>query len=204
MKNLKYKLRQLKYWKALFSPFKPFHIKFYAGKIAIGVPYFYPRKWVKATPKLAHEATLKHIKSEENFNKLNPNSARKIKPYEEIYAEKMKYEYSVPIKVGFNSCGLGWKTKWSGTDYRYEWGPLLSFVFFGYQIAAMIGHKYSDHYWEAWLYYENDTDKTKSRKERVEQCKKEFPQTYIRFLVGDGKRETIDYYKLILKKKYIN
>jgi hypothetical protein len=32
--------------KVLNSPFKPFRIKFYIGKTAIGVPYFYPRKWV--------------------------------------------------------------------------------------------------------------------------------------------------------------
>jgi hypothetical protein len=54
----------------LFSPFKPFHVKFYAGKTRVGTPYFYPRKWINATPFLAHKATLDYIKSEEKYNEL--------------------------------------------------------------------------------------------------------------------------------------
>lgn len=202
MRKLKYKLKQLRYWKILFSPFRPFRIKFYVGKMAIGVPYFFPRKWVKATPKLAHEATLQHIKSEERFNELNPKYARKVRSYEKIYEEKLKYKYAVPIKVGFSSCGLGYKTKWSDTDYRYEWGPVLSFVFFGYQIAWSIGHEHANHYWPCWLYYENNTDKTKSKRERIAECRRDFPQTWTT-THGDGTRETIDYYTRILKPKYL-
>lgn len=200
--TLKYKLKELRYWKILFSPFRPFRIRFYIGKTAIGVPYFLPRKWVKATPELAHKATLEHIKSEERFNELNPKYARKAQPYEKIYQDKMRYKYAVPLKVGFSSCGLGWKTKWTDKDYRYEWGPVLSFVFFGYQIAVMIGHKHASHYWEAWLYYEYQTDKTKSRKERIAECRRDFPQTWTTHH-GDGSRETIDYYNRILKSKYL-
>jgi hypothetical protein len=48
-------MKDFRYLKAYFSPFKPLKPKFYIGKTAIGTPYFYPRKWVKATPKLARE-----------------------------------------------------------------------------------------------------------------------------------------------------
>ena len=108
---------------------------------------------------------------------------------------------AVPIKVGFSSCGLGYKTKWTDTDFRYEYGPVFSFVFFGYQVAWMIGFTYPDRYWEAWLYYEYATDKTKSKKERVAQCRKEFSNTWTQHQ-GDT-QETINYYERILKPKYL-
>lgn len=106
-----------------------------------------------------------------------------------------------PLKVGFSYCGLGWKTKWTNHDYRFEWSPVFTFVFFGYQIAMIITHKHRDHYWEAWLYYEYATDKTKSKLERIEQCKKELNQTWK--VSSKGKEEVINYYELILKPKYI-
>ena len=203
--NLKYTLESLSWVKVLFSPFKPFTIKFYAGKTQIGIPYFLPRKWVKATPKLATKAALEYIEKEKRYNELNPNSARKIKSFEEIFQEKMKYSFAVPLTVGFSYCSLGWKTKWTHTDFRYEWPPIFSFVFFGYQIAAMIGPKDKntvDHYWEAWLYYEYATDKTKSKRERIEQCRKEASQTWTSHKQGE-EPVTTDYYELILKPKYL-
>jgi hypothetical protein len=115
--------------------------------------------------------------------------------------ERPGWRIPVPLKVGFSYCGLGWKTKWTNTDFRYEWGPVLSFVFFGYQVALMVGHKHSSHYWEAWLYYEYATDKTKSKRERIKQCRKEFNQTWT--LSSMGKEEVVDYYQRILKTKYL-
>jgi len=115
--------------------------------------------------------------------------------------ERPGWRIPVPLKVGFSYCGLGWKTKWTNTDFRYEWGPVLSFVFFGYQVALMVGHKHSSHYWEAWLYYEYATDKTKSKRERIEQCKKEFNQTWT--VSSMGKEEVVDYYQHIIKTKYL-
>jgi hypothetical protein len=115
--------------------------------------------------------------------------------------ERPGWRIPVPLKVGFSYCGLGWKTKWTNTDFRYEWGPVLSFVFFGYQVALMVGHKHSSHYWEAWLYYEYATDKTKSKRERIEQCRKEFNQTWK--VSSMGKEEVVDYYQRILKTKYL-
>jgi hypothetical protein len=202
MSKLKYILQDLKWLKVLNSPFKPFRIRFYAGKIRIGVPYFLPRKWVKATPELRKKAALDKIKSEESYNKLNPNYARKVKSFEELYEDYKNYTFPIPLTVGFSYCGLGWKTKWTDTDFRYEWGPVLSFVFFGYQIALMVVQKDVSHYWESWLYYEYATDKTKSKRERIEQCRKEAPQTWTRHASG-ANSVTIDYYQLILKTKYL-
>jgi len=201
MSKLKYVLQDLKWLKVLNSPFKPFRVKFYAGKTQIGTPYFLPRKWVKATPELAKKAALETIKFEKQWNERNPNYARKIKSYEDIYQEKLTYRFPVPLKVGFSYCGLGYKTKWTDTDFRHEWNPVLSFVFFGYQVALMVSHKHSSHYWEAWLYYEYATNKTKSKRERIEQCRKEFNQTWT--VSSMGKEEVVDYYQRILKTKYI-
>ena len=192
--NLKYILSSLRWLKILNSPFKPFKVSFYIGKIQIGIPYFYPRKWVKFNQadclRLATESTQK--KGNIHYGK-DPNT---------LIDEYKNYSKPVPLKVGFSYCSLGWKTKYD--DFRYEWGPVLSFVFFGYQIALMVGFRDRnavDHYWEAWLYYEYNTDKTKSKRERIEQCRKEAPATWTRY--SDGKEEVIDYYQRILKPKYL-
>ena len=103
--------------------------------------------------------------------------------------------------VNFDFVGLGWKTKWSDNDYRFEWPPIWSFVFFKWQIAVSFEAPEEHHYWEAWLYYEYVTDKTKSKRERIEQCKKEFPLTYK--VYSQGKEEVVDYYPQILKSKYL-
>jgi hypothetical protein len=163
--RVKFFLNDLRFLKILFSPFRPFGLNFYAGRIAIGTPYFYPRRAVK--------------------DKDNPGW--------------LKF---VPRKVGFDFVSLGWKTKWSDTDFRFEWGPLLSFVFFGYQIVVRTKVNDPDQYWEAWLYYEYATDKTKSRRERIAQCRKEFPQTWTTHH-GDDTKVTVDHYNLILKPKYL-
>ncbi len=194
-------MKKYSFIKVLFSPFKPFKIKVYCGKTNIGTPYFHPRKWIKATPELAKKATLEHIQREETYNRLNPKSTREIKPYEEIYQEHLRYKYSIPKKIGFDFVGLGWKIKWKDTDYRFEWSPLFSFVVFGYQLALIVSTPYPDHYWTSWLYYEKNTDKTKSKKERIKQCIKEFPQKYRRY--SNNKEEIINYYDFILKEKYI-
>ena len=191
MSKLKYILQDLKWLKVLNSPFKPFRVRFYAGKTQVGTPYFLPRKWVKYTDEDAKAAATKAM----------ADSRLVQKSMDEWYNEYKRYNKAVPLKVGFSYCGLGWKTKWTNTDFRYEWGPVLSFVFFGYQIALTVGHKHSSHYWEAWLYYEYATDKTKSKRERIEQCKKEFNQTWT--VHQNGNEETIDYYQIILKTKYL-
>lgn len=192
--SLKHTLERYRWIKAMFSPFRPLTIKWYVGKTAVGVPYFFPRKWVKYGDEDIKAAIAKH--------KANKNYVQHLDS--KLYEMYKGYTKAVPIKVGFDSCSLGWKTKWSSTDFRYEWGPVFTFVFFGYQIAAMIGPEDRNtvsHYWEAWLYYEYETDKTKSKRERIEQCREECNQTWYRSEKGVDTK--IDYYELILKPKYL-
>ena len=190
--SLKYTLERFRWIKALWSPFKPFNIKWYVGKTQVGTPYFFPRKFVKYTEEDIQKAMLKH--------KANKNYVQHLDS--KLYEMYKGYTKAVPIKVGFDWCSLGWKTKWTDTDFRYEWGPVFTFVFFGYQIAMMVGQKDASHYWEAWLYYEYATDKTKSKRERVEQCRKELNQTWTSSR-HDEEPVTTDYYTKILKSKYI-
>lgn len=107
----------------------------------------------------------------------------------------------VPKKIGFDFVSLGWKIKWTPTDIRFEWAPIWSFVFFGYQIAITWIAPEQDHYWECWLYYELYTDKTKSKSERIAQCREKFPCVWK--VTKNGVEERIDYYDRILRKKYL-
>lgn len=45
--NLKYFFKRFVFLKVLNSPFKPFKIRTYFGKIKHGTPYFLPRRWIK-------------------------------------------------------------------------------------------------------------------------------------------------------------
>jgi len=50
--KLKHRYKETMLWMGVLnSPFKAFKLKFYMGKVAVGVPYFLPRKWVKFTEK---------------------------------------------------------------------------------------------------------------------------------------------------------
>lgn len=203
--KLKYRLEQLRWVKALFSPFTPFKAKWYFGKTQIGTPYFLPRKLVKATPELATKAALRDIKRATDWNNANPTSTfqHTVKSFEEAYAEQMKNRHYVPLKVGFSMNGLGWKTKWTSMDFRHEWNPVISFVFFGYQIAVTFYHEYGSHYWESWLCYEYASDKKKSKRKRINFCRRKCPQTW-RQLGKDGKEDIVtNYWDLILKPKYL-
>jgi len=154
-------MNKFSYLKAFCSPFNRPKLKWYFGPIAIGTPYFFPKKTVK-----------------------DP--------------DKPGYLKFVPKKIGFDFVSLGYKTKWSDTDYRFEWLPRLSFVFFKWQIALTIVPIESSHYWEAWLYYENNT--TGTRQQRIDTCRTKFPMKWTRYS-KDGD-QLIDYYDLILKSKY--
>ena len=160
------------YWKANWSPFKRLKLSWYVGKIAVGTPYFLPRRTVKSRTKPGY------------------------------------LEFK-PRRFGFNYTGLGFKTKWTNTDYRFEWSPIISFVFWRWQIAATVVPKIVkehrsgvDSYWQAWLYYEYDTDKTKSPAERVEQARKEFPMLSTIYRQGE-KPVDVDWWEVVLKKKYL-
>jgi len=157
-------MRNFNYIKVFNSPFKRPKLKWYFGKIAIGTPYFFPRRWVD-----------------------NP--------------DKPGYQKAVPKKIGFDFVELGYKTKWSDTDYRFEWGPLISFVFFKWQIAVMLKVPRPEHYWVCWLTYENDTDKDLSTEARIKLAKEINPEVWTRS--WEGKEETICYWDKVLKDKWL-
>ena len=114
--------------------------------------------------------------------------------------ETRYYEFSEK-KVGFSFCGLGWKTKWTNTDFRFEYNPVWSFVFFGYQIALVFNAPEPYHYWTCWLYYNRNTDKNKTTKERLVQAKEGFPCKWRNYSNGEAK--LICYWDIIIKKRYL-
>jgi hypothetical protein len=189
-------MKKLTFIKTFFSPFKRPKIKWYFGKVAIGTPYFYPRRWKKPNRKMAMEYATRELEKFKKLNKENPERFS-VPRYEDLYKDAFRFDFAVSKKIGFDFVGLGWKTKWSDTDYRFEWSPIFSFVFFGLQIAIMVIPPEQHHYWEAWLYYENNTDKTKSPKDRIKQCREEFSVKYK--VSKNGVETKIDYYDLILK-----
>jgi hypothetical protein len=188
--KIKYIIKDLMFLRTYNSPFKPLKLRWYCGKISKGVPYFYPRKWVKyKNEDIIREAT----------KSLNSDTFVK-RTFEEWVEYYKGYSKAVPLKVGFSSCSLGWKTKYD--DYRFEYPPIWSFVFLGYQITLTFFAENPDHYWESFLAYYYDTDKTKTRYERIADCRKRFPQTWSTHH-SNGVKETVDYYNLILKSKYV-
>jgi len=104
-------------------------------------------------------------------------------------------------KFGIDSCELGWKTKWTNTDYRFEWSPLISLVIFGKQLAIWVkAPVHEDSYWTAWLYYKNHTKGTKVQ--RIQQCINDFGCTWISYK-KDNEPERVDHYLTILRPKYL-
>lgn len=166
---------------AFLSPFKRPKVKFYFGRIKIGVPYMYPRKWVK----MSYEDC---VKKSEDMNKRAPGNNCTPDMFK-------NYQKWVPVKwLWLDVLPPGWKTKWG--EYRYEWSPMISLVILKRQFVIMVIHLDQEHYWECYLTYKYDTDKTKSKTERIAEARKKFPCEWIR----GGER--INYWEKILKNKY--
>jgi hypothetical protein len=186
-------MNNLFFLKSLNSPFKPFNVSFYFGRIAVGTPYFLPRRWRKFTTDEAIIAAHESMKD----TKLVKHT------FEEWVRIHKRMNKSVPKHFGFDFVPLGWKTKWSETDIRFEWAPLISFVFWKWQFVIFFNAPIDkDHYWPAWLYYEFHTDKNLSVYERVKQCRENF--SLLCTIYKNGSKEAIDYYNFILKEKYLN
>ena len=198
MKKLKQWISNIKYnWSylgVLNSPFVGLRLKWYFGKIQHGTPYFLPRKWVKCDMSDA-------LKAWEVRTSIN-NTCNK----EEWLSKYIKsYTKPIPIKYfGWNSCTLGWKTKWN--NYRFEWAPCYSLVIFGKQLFVCVIPKMEskddlgirqDCYWEAWLTYNYRTDKSESKEYRLKDTIRQYSCTW-----GNEKEGYTDYYPYILKKKY--
>ena len=100
--------------------------------------------------------------------------------------------------LGFDSNQLGWKTKWSNDDYRYEWSPSFSFVILGKQLFFILTPKDLDSshaYWETLLYYIN------CKENAFFNTVKNISNTYIKYSKEGKKR--VNYYLNILKKKWL-
>lgn len=184
------------YLQAFHSPFKRPKLKFYFGKIAIGMPYFLPRVWVKASHKKAVDEALEELKRVKVHNGKEGNYKITERSFSELYESYLNYSFAEPLKFGFCSNELGWKTKYD--YYRFEYPAKWCFVALGFQFVLTFFAENEDHYWESFLYFHYDTDKSKSWQERVEQCRKEAPQMW-----SSGGVKT-DYYELILKNKWHN
>ena len=199
-------MRNFNYIKVFNSPFKRPKLKWYFGKIAIGTPYFFPRRWVKPTQQMLIDNAKQDIADRQRWNEANEkygNTYKVIPTIEELCEKKKNYKFPVPKKIGFDFVGLGYKTKWSDTDYRFEYGPLISFVFFKWQIAVMLDVPDPYHYWVCWLTYENDTDKDLlSTEARIKIAKEINPEVWTSSK-GDGKKETICYWDKVLKDKWL-
>lgn len=186
-------MKNFTYLKAFCSPFVRPKLRGYIGKIAYGCPYFFPRNWRKFT-------------KEDALRKATEDTQNKTHIWyglvpEDIWERYMGYSKCVPKKIGWDFVNLGWKTKWEDDDFRHEWSPMWSFVFFKWQICLFFIVPEPHHYWPSWLYYELRTDKRKSQKERIQQCREGFPNIWKRWT--DGKEELIDYYKVILREKFL-
>jgi hypothetical protein len=192
-------MRTTPYYKALFSPFKPLTLKVYAGKIAVGMPYFFPRKLVPLSEtevdEWADKEVVQLIANGQSYD------------YTTILQNARRQRKFVNRRFGFDYIGLGYKTKWSNTDYRFEWSPRLSFVCFGYQIVFTVVPKLPknisiDYYWESWLYYNYNTDATKTPKERIAETRKERPGMITSYRKDEGKT-TYCIWDSILKSRYL-
>lgn len=198
MNYLKSKIRDIQYkldfLRVYNSPFKPLKLKYYVGEVAIGTPYFFPRKWVRLTKKEAYQKAL---------DKKTPESITDEKMRDNIFQSNIESfkrgTKPVPKKIGFDFIPMRWKTKWG--EYRFETSPVWSFVFFKWQIVITFIAPELDHYWECWLHYTNETDKNKSTKERIAQARKEFPCIWTTNY--EDIKEKVCYWDLILKDKYV-
>ncbi len=203
IKKIKQWIYKLKYhWSylgVLNSPFVGLKLKWYFGKIQHGTPYFLPRKWVKCNLNDGLKAWNKLGEHSQNAYLKSQTQQEWIKKYTKSYTKP------IPIKYfGWNSCTLGWKTKWD--NYRFEWAPCYSLVIFGKQLFVCVIPKMKskdnfgirqDCYWEAWLTYNYRTDKSESKEYRLKDTIRQYSCTW-----GNEKEGYTDYYTFILKKKY--
>lgn len=178
----------------LFSPLAPLKTVWYFGEIKHGTPYFLPRRWVNCDIKDGVEA----------WNKLHEQSQKAYlaRYSKDCWVENYAKTHRKPVSIkyfGFDFVSLGWKTKWN--EYRFEWNPSISIVLFGRQlfisIIPDISLDHHDSYWEAWLNYDNKTDKSLSRKERTLQLFERYSCTWT------GTNGKLDHYEFILRGEYL-
>lgn len=123
-----------------------------------------------------------------------PRKWVKKKGKENLYPQPTKW-------FNFQIINLGYKLKWDEWDYRFEWSPMISIVFCKLQFCIWIVPKYRDSYWECWLAYKKvkKLNPEHSKLECIYIARKKLPQIW-----SDVKGNKKNYWKLILKKKYVN
>jgi len=201
IEKLKYFFSDFKWMTVYNSPFKLPIPKLYIGKAAIGTPYFLPRAWKKATPQQAINAAIEEMNRVGDYNRREKKYKQTVHSFSYLYDKYIDYSFPQPKQLGFDFVPLGWKTKWTSTDYRFEWSPVWSFVFFKWQIAITFVAPEMHHYWECWLFYTYQTSKNKTVAQRVKQARKKFPCKW-RIYKKDGQEDLIDYWDVVLKKKW--
>ena len=184
------------HFKIYFSPFKRPILNFYFGKIALGLPYYLPRYWRKATPLKAIEEARKEMKRVEENNANEKRHKLTVHSFGTLYDRYLNSLFAYPLKFGFSYNNLGWKTKYD--SFRFEYAPRYSFVVLGYQFCLTFYAEDEYHYWECFLAYYYDTDKTKSPKERLKEAKYKHSQTWT-----DGDGVKTDYWDEVVKSKYL-
>ena len=191
--------------KILGTPFKTPQVSFYFGKIAVGTPYFLPRVWRRLTDEEVEEEIAKEItRISEAYRKAGKGFKKfTVEEVDNLRTRFSRTRRARPRKFGFDIVGMGWKTKFD--YYRHEWNPGISFVAFNRQINLTFGLKgdYSHNmcYWEAFLYYDQETDKTKTKEQRLLDTMEQYSATWISR--KDGVETKTNYYNHILKDKYL-
>lgn len=108
---------------------------------------------------------------------------------------------SKPVKyLWLDIINLGWKTKWSYDDYHFEWNPCLSLVILKKQLFITMYppvNEFICFYWECWLFYNRNTNKTYTKEERLKQLFKEYSS-------NPFNNDFRNSFSKILKPKYLN
>lgn len=68
----------------------------------------------------------------------------------------LRFQYNLPIWLAFHifNHDLYYKTKWTSTDFRYEFPPQFTIVFFGFACSWWLrAPEMQDSYWECMLHY---------------------------------------------------
>lgn len=197
LSNIKYWFSKFDFLRAYNSPFVRPKISLYFGDVSRGVPYFLPRRWVLMDRETAYLRAFNEV-----FE--SPRHVNYGKDVFEVFDKYLKTRVAVPKRFGFDFVGLGYKTKWSDTDYRHEYSPVWSFVFFGKQLCLYFITPNDDSYWECWLYYTRNTSKKDSVRNRIAQARANFHQTYTVHRSGEpDKSDKVDYWDHVLKPKYV-
>lgn len=143
--------------------------KYYLGSIIHHTPYFLPFRFCKSILKirkliLRPEEEILKILSNNQYAKRKdyvytnlPTVRRSWNKIVKLFNAHYYIEWGYPISIG--SIPLGYKTKWSDNDYRFEWCPMFYIYFFYWQFTIhwisplyMKEDMFNDHYFEKFLF----------------------------------------------------